>query len=586
MGMKRNLAVVLILSFVLPVVLFACSGEKTESDYVNELRDRRYRDAAMMYVQEHKVKEAVPALLELIKKRYSTLKAVYTLGIIGDPVAVPPLLEELREVAKKDSLDHDRMTEQISMTLGMIGATNSVDTLIWTAENAGEMGRAGAVQALGMIGDKRATQSLINVVKNENEKLLIRHYAAIALGRIADPIAAETLVYALYVDDETGRNLFRDGQLSLIQIGGEAARNALIAGYEGKNTDANALAEKIKLKTEWVQIKIVNVMGELRDPAMEDFLMARFEEGVKNDLVYEIFAKVVQALERTPLSEKALDRLAEVFLTAPQATEFLNERELISKVLIANNATKNLDAIMKVAEKGDISLKNPRGQMQKYSQWCVAAANIVSTLADSTYSDRFAAFAASGKCNAEIWGLGIPTKEILANMNDRMTTAKSCTDNAQCWVGQLKSPEWAAREKAIYYLANTGDKKFMQDIYQVAYTPKEEVRAAVQYAVWKLANPEMMTKLLRFWQDQKINKDFQKITEDIGYILYIKMREFKMDEPRARDKLLEEAVKMDKSAIPVPPPLKVSAAEEAAEKAKAEKEAKENAAEKEFDETK
>lgn len=579
--MKRYVALIVALSFIVPL-LWACSSEKTDKDYVRDLRDRRYRDQAMMYVQEHKVKEAVPVLLELVKKRYSTLKAIYTLGIIGDPVAVPPLIEELKASATKDSLDHDRMTEQICAALGMIGETNAVDSLIWAIENSGEMGRAGAVQALGTIGDRRATNKLIAVLKDEQEKLLIRHYAAIALGKIADPAAAEALVYALYVDDETGRNLFRDGQLSLIQIGGEAARTALINGYEGKNEAVNALAEKIKLKPEWVQIKIVNVMGEMRDPGFEEFLMARFEEGFKNDLVYEVFAKVIQALERTPLSEASLDRLAKAFLEPPKGTEFLNERELISKVLIWNNATKHLDDLMKVAERGDVTLKNPRGQNQAYSQWCVAAANIVSTIADHTYAERFDALAKSGKCNAEIWGLGTPTSEILANMNERMQTAATCKNDMACWVNTLKSPRWPAREKAVYVLANSGDKRHMNDVYQIMYTPKEEVRLAVQYAVERLATPDLMVQLLRFWSDQKISKDFQKITESIGYVLHIKLREFKLDGAKSREELLYKAVRFPRAEIPVPPPLSMSVAEQKAEEARAEKEAKE--AEKEFEE--
>ncbi len=542
--MKRLGWVLVLVAFMLPILVIGCSMEKDEDDWVDELRDRRTRDNALMWVQEHKTKKAVPNLLSLMKKRYGTLKAVYTLGIIGDPVAVPTLIEELKVVAKKDSLDHDRLTEQICMALGMIGETNAVDALLWTVDQAGEMGRAGAVQALGMIGDPRATEKLIGVLKNTKEKLLIRHYTAIALGRLKASEAADALVYALFVDDETGRNLFRDGQLSLLQIGGEAARKALIAGYELKNTDANELAKSIDLKEDWIKIKIVNVMGELRDPELSDFFMAEFEKGLKGDIVYELQAKIIQAMERTPLKKDLLGKLAQAFTSPVKNTAYLNERELISKIFISNNYTDQLDEFMSVAEKGDVTLKNAKGKPQAFSQWCVAAANVVSMLGDHTLADRFDAFVKAGKCKAEIFGLKQKTPELLANFNMRMQAAKECGTNMACWQKVVTAKEWPKREKAVYMLAATGDKKYMTDVMKTLTYSNEQVRQAVQHAIWKIATPEVLPQLIKFWIDNKINKDFQKITEDIGYILHMHIRDWNLDGPKAYKELFEKAEKL------------------------------------------
>lgn len=543
--MKKALGMLLILSFVLPVILIGCSSEKTEEDWVDELRDKRTRDNALMYVQEHKTKKAVPELVRLVKKRYGTLKAIYALGVIGDTAAVPALIEELKNVAKKDSLDHDRMTEQICMSLGMIGATQAVDDLIWAIDNSGEMGRAGAIQALGMIGDPRATQKVVEVLKNNKEKITIRHYAAITLGRLKAAEAADALVYALIVDDGAGLNLFRDGQLSLIQIGGKAARDALIKGYELKNEDAMALAKEYKLDPVWLQIKIVNVLGEMRDPENAPFLMGEFEKGVKNDLTYELYAKIIQALERTPLKKEDLAKLAKVFLSRPKGTEYLNEREILSRIFIFNNYTEELDDVMKVAESGDITLRNAQGKRQDFSQWCVAAANVVSIHGDETFAERFDAFAKSGKCDAKIWGLKTPVKELLANFNERLKASANCKKDIACWEKQaLTAEKWQWREKALYILANTNDPKYMDIVMKNLTYPKEEVRAAILYAIDKLMRPEDLPMLIRFWQDQKINKEYQKITESIGYVLFIKMREMKLDDPKSRRELFEKAHKL------------------------------------------
>ncbi|RJO65870.1 MAG: HEAT repeat domain-containing protein [Myxococcales bacterium] len=541
--MKKVFAILLVLGFVLPL-LAACSTEKDDDDWIGELRDKRTRDGAMLYVQEHRIKKAVPVLLDLIKKRYGTLKAVHTLGIIGDPVAVPILIEEIKGVAKKDSMEHDRMTEQIAMSLGLIGSASAVDTLLWTAENAGEMGRAGAVQALGMIGDPRATQKLIQVVMDGNEKLLIRHYATIALGLIKAKEAADALAYALFVDDESGANLFRDGQLSLLQINGEEAKAALLKAYELKNEDINKLAQTINLKPEWIQIKAINVMGQMRDGRYADFLMGEFEKGAKNEIVYELQAKVMQALSMTPLGKEQLSRLTDFFLKAPPSTEFLNEREIISQVFIRQNYADRLDDVMKVAESGDLTLKNVEGKPTPFSQWCFAAANVVSLLGDHTMADRFDAFVKEGKCKADIFGQPKKTPELLAEFNERMQTAKECGTDMNCYVGKLKSDRWPVVEKSIMALSSTGDKKYMDSILPVMGFNNEQVRQTTEYAVRKLATPEHLPRLIRFWIDQKVAKEYQKITENIGYLIAIHMRDWNYDSPEKRNQVYDEAEKI------------------------------------------
>ena len=546
--MKRVLGMLLLLSFILPALLIACSGEMDEDDYVRNLRDKRHRDQSLMYVQEHRVKKAVPELLYLIGKRYGTLKAIYTLGIIGDPVAVPPLIEELKVVAKKDSLDHDRMTEQICTSLGMIGEANAVDSLLWVIDNGGEMGNAGAIQALGMIGDPRGAEKLVEVLKDEKRKLLLRHYAAIALGRIKDNGSADALVYALFVDDKTGLNLFRDGQLSLIQIGGEAARNALIKGFELKNEDAMAWAKSIELKPEWVQIKTINTMGELRDPGLADFLMGEYEKGKREVHVYELFAKIMQSLERIPLKAEQLEVIAKDFMRKPSGTAYLNEKEILSKILISNAYSGDLDALMKVAEAGDITLKNLKNKPEKYAQWCVAAANVISLVSDHTMSDRFDSFVKNSKCKAELFGMKVKTADILNNFNERMKASKQCGSDMACWQKTATTGSWQAREKALYVLANTNDKKYMPDVMKTLTYPKEEVRYMVMRAIDKISTPEFLPRLIRFWHTEKINKEYQKITESIGYIIHIKLREWNLDGSRERSKIFEEAEKLEKAA--------------------------------------
>ncbi len=542
--MRRTWLMITLFALSLPLFI-ACSGEKDEDDWVDDLRDRRTRDAAMLYVQEHRSKKAVPILLDLLKRRYGSLKAVFALGLIGDPVAVPQLIEELKRVGKMDSLDNDRLTEQICMSLGHIGESSAVDALLWAIDNVGEMGRAGAVQALGMIGDPRATQKLMDVLYKDSEKILIRHYAAISLGKLKAKEAADALVYGLFVDDTSGLNLFRDCQQSLIQLGGKEARDALVKGYELKNEKLNELAKSIDIKEDIIKIKIVNVMGELRDPDMADYLMTEFGKGLKNEFAYELQAKIIQALARVPIKKEHLNQIVDLFIKPPDSIEYLNEREIMSQVLIAHFFKERWEDIMQVAEKGDIVLRDLKKQLTPFSQVCFAAANVASILGDHTQADRFDAFVKSDKCQAPIFGQKKKTSALIADFNVRMQAAKKCQDNLSCWqkLVSRENKNWPEVEKALYMLAASGDKKYIEDVFRVMLYPNEQVRDAVLFAVLRLAHQDVLPALIKFWQEQKINKEFQKVTEDIGYVIFLRMREWGQDGPAKVKEIMRAAEK-------------------------------------------
>lgn len=57
--------------------------------------------------------------------------------------------------------------------------------------------RRKAVYKLGMVGGEEALQALRIAVENENEDLIVRGRAAQMLGRVRDPRAVQSLIYAL-----------------------------------------------------------------------------------------------------------------------------------------------------------------------------------------------------------------------------------------------------------------------------------------------------------------------------------------------------------------------------------------------------
>ncbi len=573
--MKNAMGLFLLVVFLLPL---ACSMEKTEEDWAWDLYDKRHRDRAMLYIQEHAdnpklVKEALPVLEYLVTKRYGTLKAVFTMGVLKDPVAVPFLLKQLKDVSTKDSEEHDRLTEQICMSLGMIGDKTAVGELIEVVKSdvTGEMGKAGGIQALGAIGDRQAIAPLRAILKDKDQKIQLRHYATISLGKLNASEAADDLAYALFVDDGTGLNLFRDGQTALLRIGGKEMRDALIKLYNFQNKDIYAivdkegeenvkeiigLAKEIGMKPGWVKIKAVEVMGQSRDPELVPFLLEQFKLGAdpKADFDFEVFAKVAQSLGRLA-SPAAMEEMYKLFIVKPPKTEFLNEKEFIAQALMQIGLPQDkLETLMEIVEGGEQTLISPvDGKPTLFPQWPMAAANLLSMLdIEGQFEERFAKVVEEKKINSTVFGLAISTPELMEAFHLRLKMAKECKKNAQCYYNKLKALhthvnaaneskeqkakygkyDWAIAERALYSLAHLNAKN-LNDALEIGMKyigaktfETDRVRDAVVFAANKLATKEIVPKLAELQQKTKLDRIAQKASENLGYVLILKRREF------------------------------------------------------------
>jgi len=104
------------------------------------------------------------------------------------PQIVEPLIETL--------LEDQNISWSVAITLGQIGDPRAVEPLIQVLEDKSRTGRQPVAIALSIIGDKRATPPLIRILLKSGEWSL-RQNAAQALGELDDPRAIEPLSEAL-----------------------------------------------------------------------------------------------------------------------------------------------------------------------------------------------------------------------------------------------------------------------------------------------------------------------------------------------------------------------------------------------------
>jgi HEAT repeat protein len=140
-----------------------------------------------------KANQAVEALIAALKDEEAHLRiaAVHALGEIGDSRALEPLLEMLNSLEREEENVRETLRPKIQDSLAKIGIAN-VPALIKMIEDQPPQVRIDTISALGNLGDSRAVDSLINIVKAD-ENIIVRQAAAEALGMIGDPKALTPL---------------------------------------------------------------------------------------------------------------------------------------------------------------------------------------------------------------------------------------------------------------------------------------------------------------------------------------------------------------------------------------------------------
>ncbi|HII06056.1 MAG TPA: hypothetical protein HA349_01690 [Methanotrichaceae archaeon] len=148
--------------------------------------------------------QAVDPLIEALKDEHPGVRAnaAEALGAVGDPKAIDPLTEVVRE-------DDDKSTRYYAArALGYIGDTRAVDLLIDALEDEEGRVRHNSAEALGNlhetweIGAVAAVVPLIDALKDEDE--WVRVSAAYSLGKIGDERATDPLIEVMEEDVHTG----------------------------------------------------------------------------------------------------------------------------------------------------------------------------------------------------------------------------------------------------------------------------------------------------------------------------------------------------------------------------------------------
>jgi HEAT repeat protein len=219
---------------------------------------------------ENLPKNIQPEVGQLIEKLHSEDpgergKALIKLGEIGQKAvpAIPFIIGMLSDtkyfsVQSQTSLVETAMLSKEAIKALTIIGQPAVEPLIKSLRDKNSIVRKNAAEALGELGDKRASDSLITALEDDDGT--VRQYAAEALGKIGDNRALKPLTAAL-----------RDRK-SKVQEGAREAIEKIIWDMKAKRL-LSPLHASLKSRESVVRKMAAKALLELRDPLSVDALI-------------------------------------------------------------------------------------------------------------------------------------------------------------------------------------------------------------------------------------------------------------------------------------------------------------------------
>jgi len=288
---------------------------------ISAMKDERWRvrEHAAKTCGEIRDRKAVDALIVACRDRDGAVKsaAAEALGKVGDPTAVPVLIKLFRDTSKI-------VRETAGTALVYIGQP-SVDPLIECLKDKDFVVRCHAARALGgmttdyqigrtWVREQKVVDALIAALKDPDRA--VREDATIALGMIGDPRAIDALIEAMK-DGAVKRHAIA----SLGMIGDPRALGPVLDALKGKGIRQEGTPTPGCIVSEDAFIKeaAATALGQFRDPRVIPDLIMLLKDGVLREKASAALAAI---------GDTAIEPLI-AFLYDPKASEVSAEGERV-----------------------------------------------------------------------------------------------------------------------------------------------------------------------------------------------------------------------------------------------------------------
>lgn len=474
------------------VVLLGCAQQKdpnTTAYWVEALDDPKQRIQALKELGKRGDPQAAPFVIRwLAEEGEWQPDAAYVLGQLGDKSAIGPLRAQIDYTvgagAKGQAHTRLRTTINIVRALGMLHATDATDNVIMLLSSPAPEIRVAAIEALGVLGDRKATDPLIVIASGETQPFL-RKTAIQALGALGDAKAIETLVENLYVE-LPGVSFYRESRLALVQIGSAAiAPLRQTMALKNPKVAAIRMSDGLPIAEGAVEAKAAAVLGDLRAVIAEGDIAAQLEHWYSRFQQREsvpVYASVPGAVVELSYALGSLSGSAAAQRALLRVAHDMDARirgAAVASLAMVGNA-KAVDELLKIARTGD----------QQAREATIVAISRLGTGANLAAYDALATVSSPN----------VPVSVMAAMVKaerPRLEAAQACGVDAACWQSKLSDPAPRVRERAAYTLGRLGHKAGQPAgeptlaLLRAAQDPDRDVRMAAVSALGQLASANM-----------------------------------------------------------------------------------------------
>ncbi|MCP6759515.1 MAG: HEAT repeat domain-containing protein [Fischerella sp. CENA71] len=444
--------------------------------------------AALLVLEKLGNEEIIPNLQKALRHPNDNIReqAVGALSELGSQAVVADLIDFLKDQSYK-------VRNKAVEGLGNLGSEAAMLELLKIAiEDQSNYLRCISAIALRKINLEKATEELLNALKNKNNKIKIRQNAAEALGNVGNETAIEGLIAAL----EDGYIAWQVAE-ALVEIGSKKALPGLLKSLEcpfaceqaafvlGKLGDIAAVPNLINVLNHWdLQVReiAVDALGNLGDRTVIPKLYELLQDNLRNDLRRE----VVIALGK--LSDERV---------CPELLEIL-EDQAFGSVPYWSGWWQVFDALEKIGGK-QVVLALIRALRASNSQIRWSAAKALGSLGDHIAIDSL--LTALADEDSIVRG---QSAEALGKFDSQQIMPKL--------LPLLKDPNPNVRETVVQVLGHLKDESAVTELLNVLDDPEFGVRYDVAQSLVKLSNSKVkvdISKALAYpWKNKLLSDGF------------------------------------------------------------------------------
>lgn len=408
-----------------------------------------------------------------------------------DVRTLPALLAALKwraEVNEEHATTAAETLQHLAIPADKVGevVTALADALerVTGARGADNRMRIAFINALGKLGDKRATPVLSKVAlaQGEEQNFLFNRMAAEQLGRLEDPAAVPTLIKALFMfsPSNPGMRMNDVAGEALVRIG-RPSFEPLVALLRGQDKDANAIVAKyieaIRQRDAQVAAQMsarmltgaeaTFVLGSL---GFHDGLAPILEEAKSDDFSRRMNAAIAAVgLELAPADKVQVQTL---LLEVYGAGSDWNAKAQLMAVMRQTYDPAFLPAFLTAVK----DVENTPAEVR------LTAGSAYALLANKAEAAAFTAYLAGAEED--------PYREKFDKDNNTAAAlAAECDENVECWIKKLSSTDKETLRKASYMLGRlaVGKDAAVNALVPLLDNGQIEVRLAALMAIDHIA---------------------------------------------------------------------------------------------------